>query len=140
MESYINNYIQNKEINKSIEKDGIVIEVISKDIYQSYERYHVKIENKTDKTILINTNKKSDTINITTNENVKYGASMTEITNALLQISPTMARIYNIRFNKTYNPNINIESINFEDIISDYNKYLNTPEEVVERVKIRVNI
>lgn len=136
----INNYIQSKQINKSSEKDGIIITVISKDIYQNYERYNVKIENKTDKTILVNTNKKLETINITTDENVKHGASITEISNALLKISPYISRIYNIKFNKTYNPNIDIQSISFEDIVTDYDKYINTPEEIEERVKIKINM
>lgn len=136
----INNYIRTKQLNKSVEKDGIIVTVVSKDIYQGYERYIIEIQNKTEKTILTNTNKKLETIYMLDDDNIMHSANISEVANALWQIGPYMTRIYNIKFNQTYNPNIEASSINFTDIVGDYEKYINTPEEVKDRISIRVNI
>lgn len=136
----ISNYIKTKQINKSVEKNGIIVTVISTDIYQGYERYNIQIENKTEKAILINTNKKLETIYMLDDDNIMYSANTSEIANALWQIGPYMTRMYNIKFNKIYNPNIEGSNINFTDIVGDYEKYINTPDEVKDRISIRVNM
>ena len=128
-----------EKIDSYEEKDGIKITVVSKNIYLNYEKYNVIVENKTGKEIMINTNEKRETINIQTQNGIKYGANMTDISNNLLKIEPYMSRNYIMRFNKNYNPDIDIDSVNFEDIVSDYNRDIYTPEDK-ERIKIKINI
>lgn len=135
----ISNFIKKEKIDSYEEKDGIKITVVSKNIYLNYEKYNVIVENKTGKEIMINTNEKRETINIQTQNGIKYGANMTDISNNLLKIEPYMSRNYIMRFNKNYNPDIDIDSVNFEDIVSDYNRDIYTPEDK-ERIKIKINI
>jgi len=57
------------------------------------------------------------------NNKVKYSSYLYEIDNSFLQIDSKMFRKLTIKFNKVYNPARNVQSMNFTDIILDYDEY-----------------
>lgn len=124
----INSYVGRRDINKSAEKDNISITVNTKDIYMDYEIYNIKVQNSSDKTIILDSKRNEKTAYITGSNSTTYSAFMYEVNDFYLNIKPRIYRNINIRFNKIYNAKIKSETMSFTDIISDaenYNKLQN---------------
>lgn len=136
----INSFIYKKEINKESEKDGIKVTILSQEIYKENEKYQIKIENNTDKRILIDTREQSKSIYLVGSNNVTYNSYITELSSILYEIPANFERTYKIRFNKIYSTGIQTKGIVFSDIVPDYERYKQTPDEVKERVRISVSI
>ena len=136
----INSFIYSKEINKEKEKDGIKITILSQEIYKENEKYKIKIENNTSKKILIDSRETNKTIYLVGDNNVTYNSNISELSSALLEIPANFYRTYEIKFNKIYSTGIGTKGIVFSDIIADYEKYKQTPDEIEERVSIGINI
>jgi len=136
----INSFIYKKEINKESEKDGIKITILSKEIYKENEKYQIKIENNTDKKILVDTRDSSKTIYLLGSNNIKYNSNISELSSALLEIPAKFYRNYEIKFNKIYSSGVGERGIVFSDIVPDYEKYKQTPDEVSERITIGINM
>lgn len=136
----INSFIYKKEINKQAEVNGIKITVVSQQVYKENEKYEIKIENNTNKRILIDTRAKNKSVYLVGSNNVSYDSYISEISSTLYEIPANFYRTYEIKFNKIYSLGIQSSGIVFSDIVADYEKYKQTPEEVKERIKISVNI
>lgn len=138
----INRYIGRRDINKSAEKDNISITVNTKDIYMDYETYNIKVQNSSDKTIILDSKRNEKSVYITGNNGTTYSSFMYEVNDFYLNIKPRIYRNINIRFNKIYNANIKSETINFTDIISDaenYNK-LQNKKDYKDILKITIDL
>lgn len=135
----INSFIKRKEIGKEEEKEGIKITVISQIVYKDHEDYEIKIENNTNKRIAIDSREKSRTVYLVGDKNVSYSSNIHEIANNLYEIPAYFKRTYYLKFNKIYDTS-NSKSVNFSDMIPDYERYEQTPEETKERIKISVNL
>ncbi len=136
----INSLIDRQEINKEVEKNGIKITVLSKAIYKENEKYEIKIENKTNKRILIDTRRQTKSIYLLGNNNITYNSNIAEIGSVLYEIPAQMYRNYTLRFNKVYSSNVGTRAIVFSDIVPDCEQYKKTPEEIKDRVQISINI
>lgn len=136
----INSFIYNANIEAKQEEQGIKITIFSKDIYKDYEIYKIQVENTTDKTILLDTRKKSRTIYGTGTDNATYNAFKNEIAGNLYELESGYARMYTVKFNKMYNPATRFTSITFSDIVSDYEAYKQNPEAVEQRIIISIKI
>lgn len=136
----IKSFIYKKEINEEKEVDGIKITVVSQEVYKENEKYNIKVENNTEKRILIDTRKTSKTLYLVGNNNVKYNSNISELASVLLEIPANFYRTYEIKFNKIYSTGIRTKGIVFSDIVPDYEKYKETPDEVKERITIGINI
>lgn len=136
----INSFIYKKDINKETEKSGIKITIISQQVYKENEKYEIKIENNTNKRILIDTREKSKSVYLVGSNNVTYNSYIDELSSVLYEIPANFSRIYKIRFNKIYSSGIQTTKVVFSDIVPDYEKYSQTPDEMKERVQISVNI
>lgn len=136
----INSFIYKKEINKVAESKGIKITILSQEIYKENEKYQIKIENNTDKRILIDTREKSKSVYLVGQNNVTYNSYISEIASVLYEIPANLYRTYEIKFDKIYSTGIGTKAIVFSDIVRDLEKYKQTPDEVKERVTISINI
>lgn len=119
----INSYVGRRDINKSAEKDNISITVNTKDVYMDYEIYNIKVQNSSDKTIILDSKRNEKSAYITGSNGTTYSAFMYEVNDFYLNIKPRIYRNINIRFNKIYNANIKSETMSFTDIISDAENY-----------------
>ena len=136
----INSFICKKEINKQAESKGIKITVESQEIYKDNEKYQIKIENNTDKRILIDTRENSKSVYLVGENNVTYNSYISEIASNLYEIPANFFRNYEIKFEKIYSTGIKAKGIVFSDIVLDCEKYKQTPDEIKERVKISINM
>ena len=115
----INNYIGKQNITASKSENEITINVLSKRMYMDYETYEIQVKNNTGDTLIINTKDKSDSLYIQDENELKHMAFLSEITKSQLEILNGFTKTIQIRFNRGYNPTINIEKIVFGNIFNN---------------------
>lgn len=136
----INSFIYRKEINKETEVAGIKVIVLAQEIYKDSEQYQIKIENNTDKRILIDTAKKAKSVYLVGSNNVTYNSYLSELSSILYEIPANFYRNYAIKFNKIYSAGVESKGIVFSDMVADYEAYSAAPEQVTGRVQISVSL
>lgn len=136
----INSFISKKEINQETEVAGIKVTILAQEIYKDSEQYQIKIENNTDKRILIDTATKAKSVYLVGNNNVTYDSYLSELSSILYEIPANFYRNYKIKFNKIYSAGVESKGIVFSDMVADYEAYSIAPEQVTNRVQISVSL
>lgn len=136
----INGFIQKKNINKSQEVNGIKIVINSKKVYKNYETYNITVNNQTDKTILLSTRQNSKDICLVDNNNIEYTSFLNEIPETSVTLKSGYEKSVNIRFNKIYDLYRIIEKVKFNNIILDYEKYLQNTNDSIEKIEMEISI
>ena len=136
----INSFICKKEINKETEVAGIKVIILAQEIYKDSEQYQIKIENNTDKRVLIDTATKAKSVYLVGNNNVTYNSYLSELSSILYEIPANFYRNYTIKFNKIYSAGVESKGIVFSDMVADYEAYNAQPEQVTGRVQISVSL
>ena len=134
----INSLIQINEINKTIEKKGIQMTVVKKEVYKEYEKYEIIVKNNNKKTVLLDSKESSKNIFAIGDDNASYPALINEISDNLLEIKEGSTREYKLKISKIYNPSVTIDSLYFQDIVLDGDAYKN--QEEVERLKLTIDL
>jgi hypothetical protein len=124
----INNYIGRTQVARETAKNNISIQVTSKDIYLDYEIYNTGIKNNSQKTILLDSKRRTNTVFVKDDNDVEYTAYMYEIDETLLRVEPKLSRNISIKFNKVYGRDKELENMNFTDVILDYEGYISDPQ------------
>lgn len=112
----IKGYIGKQNINISKEQEGITVTVLSKQVYMEYEKYKIEVKNNSKEDIMLNTKESTSSMYIEDKNNVKHIAFLNELSNQDLSVLSGFTNEINIRFNRTYKPNISIEKIVFDNI------------------------
>ncbi|MBO5479176.1 MAG: hypothetical protein J6A04_05725 [Clostridia bacterium] len=138
----INSYIGRQQINKESQLNGIKITIICKNIYKDYESYDIKIENLSQKTILLDSKEKVNSIYLVGSNENKYDAYSYEIDKTQLILEPLRTKTLTINFNKIYSNKARMQQMVFTDIITDYEEYENmqNKNEYTNRIKISIEI
>lgn len=133
----INSYITRKEINKKNSNDIITAEVGVSDIYMNYQIYTIRLKNNTDKTIILDTRKKTNTTYITDERENRFYAMLYENKEEDMILKPQESKTIKIKFNVAYREELEIEKITFNNILN-YEEYLNNQEENSSRLDIKM--
>lgn len=133
----INSYIGRKSINKQQDNDILTAEVAVADVYLNYEIYTIRIKNNTDQKFLLDTRKKTNTTYITDNNGNKFEAFLYEVAKDDLIFEPRELKTIQVKFNRVYNSENKVQSINFTDIVN-YEEYEKTDE--VKKNTLKINI
>lgn len=138
----INNYIGRELINTQQEIGEIKIDILYRDIYLDYESYEMRITNKTDKTILLDTKDKTKTMYIEGDNDVTYSAYSHELNESNLKILSQYSKKLTIKYNKVYKANNKTRAIYFSDFIVDYEEYVKFVDKSLytNRAKIRLDL
>lgn len=112
----INSYIGKEELNVSRTQNDISITILSKKSYIDYEIYEIKVENGTQGNIIFNTKEDINSIYIEDENELKYISFLNEISEYDLQILRGDTKTYDIKFNRSYRPNIKIKKAVFDNI------------------------
>ena len=104
------------------------------DSYLDYEIYTMSIQNKTDKKILLDTRRKTNTCYVQDKLNNKFEAFLYENIDEDLKFSPNEVKTIQIKFSDSNRSNMTIKSINFTDIV-DESEYSKNAEIVGETFK-----
>lgn len=119
----INNYIGRIMLNKETERDNIIINIESKDIYKDYEIYNLSITNNTSNIISFDMIDDSKSIYLLDENNMKYYFYNNEIIQSKLIIQNGFKNSLKIKFNNSYNSTRNIKMLVFSKMILNYNQY-----------------
>lgn len=138
----INNYIGRTNINKNTTVKGITINIESKETYMDYSEYTVRIQNTTDKTILLDNGKRTDNIYLLDENNVQEYVNTGEIIYGNLKLLPRESKKYSFKFSNSYSNTRVMRYLVFKNVIMDYDEYNEEFEEnnYDNFTKITVNI
>lgn len=125
----VNNLIGIKNINERFEQDGIIMTVIQAQTYMDYEIYEINIKNSTENTIMLDSRNDTDTTCIIDSNGNRYSARLNRNTEEELIINPKESKTIQIEFTDSYRDGIRIVGINFDDIVLNYNSYLENKDE-----------
>lgn len=103
--------------------DGIIISVLKKDIFKDYEQYEIKVENKTNNTIMLDSKENVDSIYLLGSNDSKYSGFTYELDEIKTVIPKNSSKNMTIRFNKIYSNQTIMRKMVFGDIILDYEDY-----------------
>lgn len=136
----INSYIGNVEINKSNEVDEVKISVLSKDIFMDYEIYNIKLENKTGKSVLLDSLENTNNMYLEDSGDLRYDAYSHEL--VIEELRVRAVKDISIKFNKKYTTEREIERIVFSDIILDYDTYTtyNNKSDYKGRIELEIEL
>lgn len=138
----INSYIAQQKLDRQAYINGITVTVLNKNIYKEYEEYEIKIENASDKTILLDSQEKTDSIYLVGSNENNYDAFLFEIDVTEITVEPGKTKTLSVRFNKIYSNQVIMEQMVFEDVITDYQNYMQLTDksQYVNRGKIIIEI
>ena len=121
----INSYIGRKEINKTTEREGISVTIVSKNTYIEYETYNIKVKNNTDKTICLDPLKDTDKTYLTDSKGVNFISYSYELLKNQLVIKSGYTRNIKIKFTNGYTTGRTMKNLTFKNLILDYDEYEN---------------
>ncbi|MCI8412440.1 MAG: hypothetical protein HFJ40_08525 [Clostridia bacterium] len=116
----INSYIGRTAVNKSKTKDNVEIEVLNKDTYMDYDKYRIKIYNKSDSDIFLDTREDMQSMYIQDKSDTKYYSYTHELTDADLTVDKGTSRMISVKYYSSYSSNKKINKVVFSKIIMDY--------------------
>lgn len=124
----INNYIERTTMATQESNNDVTIKLISKDMYKDYEIYNIQVNNNTSNKILLDSKKNTDTVYLSTKTGGRFKGLIYELSEASLVIGPKQTKTISIKFNRIYNPTQKISTMNFNNIIMNYEEYSNLQE------------
>ena len=136
----ISNLVQIQEINRSQDMQGISITVEKVKIYKEYYTYQIKIKNQTQNDILLDTGESTETVYATNSAGVNFEALLYENSEEDFIIKANEEKTINIKFGIIFREDLQIASINFTDIITNYQQYLQEGSDKVEKTNIQIEI
>lgn len=120
----LNSYLGRNIINKKTENEKLTVQVVRVDSYLDYEIYTLNIQNNTDKNILLDTRRKTDTCYVMDRLDNKFEALLYENKEDDLKLFPNELKTIQIKFSDANREDLQIKSINFTDIV-DSSEYSN---------------
>ena len=114
----VNSYIGTEVINQKSEDDRLSVEVGAVDKYIDYEIYTLRIKNKTNEDIILDTRRKTNTCYVEDNLGNKFEAVLYENNEEDLQFFSQESKTIKIKFSDSYRELMEIQSIHFEDIVN----------------------
>lgn len=133
----INSYIGKEEVNAVEKNENISIKVTNMYIYKDYEIFDVIIKNNTTNKIMLDTREQTKTTYVTDNNDNKFEAMLYENKEQDLLIDANKIKKIQIKFNVVTRDNLKIKSVNFTDIVLNYEQYkLGVENKNLESVEI----
>lgn len=117
----INEFVGKLNLNKEKELNGLSIRVDSSEIYMDYETANFTIKNNTEKTILLDSQKSTDSMYLTNNKELKYDAMGYELSEEDLTINPGEEKQISVKYSSPFNDDIRARKYVFSDIYMDKN-------------------
>lgn len=117
----INDFIFKENINIEKEQENVKFTILEKSVYNEYEEYVIQVKNLTSANICIDKKESTKTVFIKTSKDLKYYANLYEISNNSLILKPGEKDTYKIKFEKGYRDNEITKTVNFYNIVLNYN-------------------
>lgn len=138
----INSYIYGKKIDSESTYNDITVKIENIDVYEDREGATITITNNSNKVVCIKGNTPNENVYIESKNNRQYSLidGLFNIEDSILQ--PHSAIRYDIEYNKSYSLMDKAEYLVFNDVILDYNEYLdsiNNNKPYNNRTSIKIN-
>lgn len=135
----IGSFIDSEECNIVTKTEGIVATVFNKKIYLEDEEYDIYIKNNTDKTILLDDLEGSTNIWLVSGE-YKYMPYINKLFVTNFTINPGEVQRITIRFMKNLSSNNISKTIQFSNVIKDYDAYEENKETYTDVTEIKIKV
>ncbi len=119
----VNNYIGRTKINKNTTAKGLNINVETRETYMDYSIYTIKIQNTTDKTILLDNGKRTDNIYLLDENDVEEYVNTGEIIYSNLKLLSKETKKYTFKFSNGYSNTRKMRYLVFKNVIMDFDEY-----------------
>ncbi len=137
----INGYIGKESINKTAEKDGIIINVLEVNRYMNFEEYTIEVTNNTENVIILDSMKNpTSTLVLVSNNNSGYSVILNSISYIELIVNPKENRQMKIQFNKKYSSETDVNKIIFSEVAKNYNEFIKDKTNYNDFTTIEVNL
>lgn len=134
----INSYIGKEERNIVEKNENISIKVTNEYIYKDYEIFDIIIKNNTNNQILLDTRESTKTTYLTDSDDNKFEALLYENNEQDLLVETNQAKKIQIKFNVVARDDLEIKSINFTNIILNYEQYkIDKENRVLDSIEIK---
>ena len=118
----INNYVGKENIKKKTEENDITINVLSKNIFMTYEEYTIEVTNNNNQSILLDSMQNMQSLYLEDNNNMTYSSYNHEFTEPSLTVQAGETKEITIKFYNNYTSGRKIKYIVFSDLIMNYDK------------------
>lgn len=135
----IGSFIDSEECNIVTKTEEIEATVVSKKIYISDEEYDIYIKNNSDKTILLDNLKSNKTIWLI-GGGTQYASYINKLYISNLTIEPGKVQKITIRFMKNLSSSNTSKTIQFSNVIKDYEAYKQNEEEYTDVTEIEIKV
>lgn len=137
----INGYVFKKDINKIIEKDGIVIKVTKVDKYMTTEIYSLEVTNNTDKAILLDYMQEPvNTIQSVNENNTNNQLDVNSINYTKLTIESNQTKDVKLSFYKECSSSVNSKEIIFYKVVTDYRQFMRNNDNYNDFIEIEIDL
>lgn len=120
----LDSYLGRKQLNVKNEDNNLSVQAVRVDRYLDYEIYTLNIQNKNDVDILLDTKRDTNSCYVVDSLGNKFEALLYENNEEDLEFSSKEMKTIQIKFSDAYREGLNINSINFTDIVisDEYSK------------------
>ena len=122
------------------EQDNIRIMVRSVDVYMDYEIYHLSISNYSERDVLLNPTNNNDSVYLIDENGNHVNSMLFELSEDDLEVNKGETKSIDIRFSRSYSTELEVERINFDNIIKDYEQFINLGDEYKDTLKISIEL
>ena len=122
----VNGYLEETAINKISENDMLTIEVATVDRYIDYEIYTLRIKNKINERVLLDTKRNTNTCYLQDSLGNKFEALLYENNDEDILLNANESKTIKIKFNDSYRENMELDKIVFGDIVKEGEYNLDT--------------
>lgn len=129
----INNYIGYSEIDKTTIQDDITIQIVSKNTFMEEEEYTIKVTNKKENSIQLDSINSIKTLYLEDSNGVEYPYYNHELTNEILNVSAGQTKEIKIKFYNSYVSTKKIKYMIFSNLSIK-------KEKMTETIDFRANI
>lgn len=121
----ISGFVKVEDISKSTTVNNVQIQVNKIHYFMDYCTADIVIQNSSDKTILIDTMEKTNTVFMqSSNNDTKLIGFLSDFSQEDMIVQANNNKNFNIRFNFKYRDSLRIQSINFTDVVMDYEAFI----------------
>lgn len=136
----INNYVGLFSLNKSTTVKGVTITAITKNTYMDYSEYVLKVQNNTNRSILLDSGDNTDSIYLLDKNNVSEYANTGEIVYDNLRLIAGEVKTFAFKFSNSYSSTREMQYLVFENVILDYEKYMSNRGSYDDFTKVMISI
>ena len=119
----VGGFIKNVALNKKTQNSYVKINVISKDVFWDHENYNVELDNLISAKIYLDTKSTERNSFVSNENNTCYYIDIDNYDDSDLEVQGNKSKKMTLKFNKKYNENDEIVTMNFNNIVIENYEY-----------------